>query len=236
MSNDLYNQKWQKFLKRIWLFQFIPFVDFVFTAGSLATGKVHEHSDFDVIIGVKRGRIFTCRAFCTAAYSLLGWRRKGSRRKFVDSDSFVDLDYASDKFCFSHFVTPAAYCLSPPYNKYWQNLYSSLVPVYGEQILIQKFWDANQDWMEERRVYGGDQRHLYKERGFIKLVLEELLSGRLGEWLEQKLKAAQIRRIKASLPKTEQYKPRLIYNDDELEFHPHTKRIEDFSPPHQTGF
>ncbi len=233
-SMNLYEQKWQKFLKRIWPFNFIPFVDFVFAAGSLATGKMREDSDFDAIVGSRQGRIFIARAFCILFFGLLGWRRRGSHSRH--SHTFVphsctkvrDSHYASDKFCFSHFVTPRAYRLSPPYNRYWQNLYLSLVPVYGEKVLIQKFWDANRDWMEERKVYAEDKRHIYKERGLAKLILEWMLSGPLGDRLEKKLKIIQIKRIEQSLKTTEVYKPRIVYGDNELEFHPDTKRIQDF--------
>lgn len=213
---DLRRQKWQKFLKKIWPFRFIPFVDFVFASGSLATGRMREYSDFDVLIGVKKGRIFTVRFFCAAAFGILRWRkaRKDSEEK------------ASDKFCFNHFVTPAAYGLAEPHNEYWKNLYLSLIPVAGDKILIQKFYDANQDWLGERKVYSETPSHLYKENGFIKLTLEGLLSGRLGDKLESFLKKKQIKRIKASLESETAYKPRIIFTDDELEFHIDTRRIE----------
>ena len=222
MSNDWHNRKWQKFLKRVWLFSFIPFVDFVFAAGSLVTGKMHEDSDFDVIVGVRQGRIFTARAFCILVFGLLGWRRPGNLQTY----KLTNLQ-TSNRFCFNHFITPKSYRLSPPHNEYWQNLYFSLAPIYGEKVLIQKFWDANRDWMAERKVYSEDKRHLYREQGFWKQVLEELFSGKLGDWLEQKLKTTQIKRIEQSLKSTQSYKPRIIYTDDELEFHPDTRRIEE---------
>jgi len=214
---NLYDQKWQKFLKRIWPFNFIPFVDFVFAAGSLATGKMREDSDFDVIVGARQGRIFTARAFCILLFGFLGWRR----HKLDHQKS------ASDKICFNHFVTPKAYRLSPPHNEYWQNLYLLLVPVYGDPALIQKFWDANQDWMGQRKMYKWDKRHMYKSKVLKTVILEKLLSGKIGDWLEKKLKAIQVKRIENSLKLVEIYKPRIVYNDDELEFHPHTKRTEE---------
>ena len=72
-GGTIYIQKWQKFLGRIWPFKFIPFVDFVLAAGSLATGNLREESDFDVIVGVRQGRIFTARAFCFLAFGMFGW-------------------------------------------------------------------------------------------------------------------------------------------------------------------
>lgn len=218
MASSLADQKWEKFLSRIWLFKFIPFVDFVLAAGSLATGNVNENSDFDVIVGVRPGRIFSARAFCIFSYGLFGWRRKKIDHK----------ESARDKFCFNHFVAPAAYRLSPPHNDYWKKLYSSLVPVYGRPETIQKFFDANSDWAGKREADTKDSRYLYRQRGWAARLRESCLPNAFWNWLEKKLKEAQIRRIEKSLPGDSGYKPRIIYNDNELEFHPDTRRTEGF--------
>lgn len=212
--NDLSDKKWRKFLSRVWLFKFVPFVDFVLAAGSLATGGMNQNSDFDVIVGVRQGRIFTVRMFCFIGFGMFGlWARHPDKSK--------------DRLCFNHFVTPRAYRLSPPHNAYWQNLYANLVPVYGKPALIQRFFRANKDWMKEPRLYQLDARHLYKKSNWIKRTREWLLSGFFGDWLEKKLKKIQIKKIEAGLiHKTNTYAPRIIVSDDELEFHPDTKRIE----------
>ena len=252
--NNLYSQKWQKFLKRVWPFKFIPFVELVLAAGSLATGNacpphnlrqkepvqgtaqvmwgMHENSDFDVIVGVRQGRIFTARAFCILAFGMLGWRAKHPNSlKSLPLQYTVLLKWkhpSKDKLCFNHFVTPAAYRLSPPHNEYWKNLYKNLVPVYGEPVVIQKFFDANADWLQERRRYKSDQRHVYKKKRLVARIREWLLKGKFGDWLEKILKAIQITRIENSLKNQSGYKPRIIYSDNELEFHPHTQRIEQY--------
>lgn len=212
-DNNLYNQKWQKFLSRVWPFNFIPFVDFVLAAGSLATGNMNENSDFDVIVGVRQGRIFTTRFFCFLVFKSLGWwARHPSKSK--------------DRLCFNHFITPKTYRLSPPYNEYWKNLYQKLVSVYGDPAIIQKFFDANADWLGARRMYKGDERHIYKERGSLKRFFEWRWFGIWANWLEKILKAIQMAKIEKNLKFWNGYKPRIIYNDNELEFHPDTKRIE----------
>jgi hypothetical protein len=212
--------KWRKLLSRARLFRFIPFADFVLVAGSMAMGNPKEDSDFDVIVGVRQGRIFTARFFCILFFGLLGWRQKG--------DHLADKRLQEpDRFCFNHFITPSAYRLSPPHNKYWKDLYKSLVPIYGDPAVTQKFYDANADWMGERRIYKNDSRHLYEYQSLIKSFLERLLSGKSGDLLE-KLKFIQIYFIKCKL-KNLGYKPRIIFNDSELEFHPDTKRIEEYN-------
>src|SRR3989344_7208572 len=237
MESNVFNQKWQKFLSRVWLFKFIPFVDFVLAAGSLATGNRHENSDFDVIVGVRQGRIFTARAFCILAFGFFGWRRRGVHKSISYANAQVDKLNESDlktyklknlqtkdRFCFNHFVTPAAYRLSEPHNDYWKKLYSSLAPVYGEPAAVQKFFDANAGWAGSRKADIQDNRYLYKKIGLIARFREKILSGALGDWLEQKIKAIQIQRIEKSLKTDSGYKPRIIYSDNELEFHPNTSR------------
>lgn len=215
MENKISERKWQKFLSRVWLFKFVPFVDFVFAAGSLATGNIREESDFDVIIGVRQGRIFTVRMLCFIGFGMFGlWARHPGKSK--------------DRLCFNHFVTPAAYRISPPYNEYWKKLYKSVVPVFGSPEAIQKFYDANTDWIGERRIYANDARHLYKKSNWIKKSREWILSGELGNWLEKKLKSVQINKIKAGAEEQNTYSPRIIINDNELEFHPDTKRIRTY--------
>ncbi|MHB9019422.1 MAG: nucleotidyltransferase domain-containing protein [Minisyncoccota bacterium] len=231
-------EKWKKLLHRARLFSYVPFVEFVFVAGSMAMDKAREDSDFDVIVGARSGRIFTVRFFCIFLFGLFGWRRKKGASE----------EEAKDKFCFSHFVTQEKYLLSGPYNKYWQELYSSLVPIYGDKDLIQKFYDVNSTWIDfdhhyeaclrrqesatkrsiPRRLPRPFQSLAMTEKGQAKGIFEKILSGKLGDVIEKFLKKIQIKKIEKSLKTEAQYKPRIIFNDNELEFHPHTKRIEEF--------
>lgn len=219
--NLLADKKWQKFLKRSRIFKHIPFLSFSFAAGSLAMGNLHENSDFDVIIGTRTGRIFTTRAACILIFGILGWRR-------TMSDEHGNKT-ASDKFCFSHFVAPAAYRLSPPYNEYWKRLYGSIVPIYGDEKLIQDFFNSNADWIGARREFEGDKKYLGDKKSILKVFLEWILSARMGDWLEIIAENIQIAKIKRSFVLVQKYKPRIIVNKNELEFHPNTKRAEEIS-------
>lgn len=216
----LYDKKWEKFLRRSWLFRFAPFCDFALAAGSMAVGNVGVDSDFDVIVGARSGRIFTARFFAVILFGLFGWRRKKLNHK----------ESAADKICLNHFLTEQSFRLSPPHDNYWRNLYLSLVPVFGPADKINRFFQANADWLEKKRVYEDDLRHLYRKNSSSKSIAEFLLSGRLGDWLEKILKRAQTNRIERSLRRDAPgFKPRIIYSDTELEFHPDTRRAEEFA-------
>jgi len=214
MKNDLYSRKWEKFLHRVKPFRFVPFVEFVIAAGSLATGKLHDGSDFDVIVGVRRGRIFTARFFAVIIFKIFGYHRRGMDHK-------TDV---ADKICLNHFVTERKYRLNPPYTGTWTELYQSLVPIMGDEKKISQFFESN-DWMESKRVYRRDERYIEKSNSFIKKFWEWILGGKLGDILER-LKFIQIFQIKRGLDGALGYKGRVFWGDDELEFHPDRSKFE----------
>lgn len=215
----LYDQKWKKFLGRAWVFRFVPFVEFVLGAGSMATGNVHGDSDFDVIVGVRAGRIFTARFLLAVLLGALGFRRK----------KLSHHEAARDKICLNHFVTKNAYRLSPPHNEYWRYLYKGLVPVFGSKESIKGFFEANRDWLGENIGFQEDSRHIHSMGHRLIKLAERFFSRRLGDGLELILKKMQVRRIEKGLEAEERnYKPRIRYGDDELEFHPDTRRIDEF--------
>ena len=213
---EVLEKKWRKFLGYRSIFSFIPFLDFVIVAGSLAFGKVHENSDFDIIVGAKKGRIFTVRFFAVALFGLLSIRRKGIDHKIA----------SKDKICLNHFVTEASYRLSPPHDLYWQKLYRNLEPVYGNSHAVEMFFRKNRDWCGREEIFLN--RDLWQETKLnsFRKILEITLRGSLGNIFERFLKKFQLNRIQKSLKRDSGYKPRLRYNDEELEFHPDTARIE----------
>lgn len=204
-------------MRRTWPFRFIPFVELALAAGSMAMGNVKEQSDFDVIVGARQGRIFTARFFTVLIFGLLGWRRKKLNHK----------EEAADKICLNHFVTAKAYRLSGPHDAYWKKLYQNLVPLFGAREAINRFFSANGDWMGAPRIFIDDLRRDRSVAAWPRVAVEKILSGWLGNCLESFLRRAQISRIERGLRNDPPgHNPRIIYGDDELEFHPDTKRIE----------
>src|SRR3989344_5349480 len=208
MKSDLYYRKWEKFLKRVRPFRFVPFVEFVLAAGSLATGRVHESSDFDVIVGTRQGRIFTTRFFAVIIFKIFGYHRRGIDHK----------GDAADKICLNHFVTERKYRLDPPHAGSWMELYQSLVPVMGNEENIKRFFEAN-DWIAPKRIYRRDERYMGRGDSSIKRFLEWILGGKIGDQLER-LKFVQIHEIKKGLKRALEHRGRISWSDDELEFHP----------------
>jgi len=213
----LYDKKWRKFLKRARLFRFIPFVITVFGAGSMALGSVRQHSDFDVLIIAKKGRIFTARFFSVLFFDFFGWRRK----------SIIHKEEASDKICLNHFITSSVENPGWPYNDYGEELYHSLVPLFGARKDINNFFSSLKK-ISSRVFFTEDLRYRGDGKSFFKSALEKLFSGFLGNMLEKILKFFQLKRIKKSLSKISLPKEaRIRFSDDVLEFHPLIKPCSD---------
>ncbi|MDP2703896.1 MAG: hypothetical protein Q8P01_01605 [bacterium] len=233
---EIREKKWNKLLKWHWLFNWLPFVDFALVAGSMAMGEETENSDFDIILGCEKKRIFTARICTIALFSLVRKRRKSTDGK----------ETSKDKFCFSHFVTPDSYTLRPPYNAYWQKLYQSLVPIYGKEEKVKKFFAANawaQDVLrsdvpsiaasqspaeggEDIRPPQCDNRWLPKKPNVFRWTWEMFFKTPFGNLVENILKKYQLNRISKKKPVGKN--PRVYADDTELELHPDTTRIEKY--------
>jgi len=214
------DKKWERLLRYAHHFRHVPFVDFVLAAGSMAMGTARDDSDFDVIVGVSFGRIFTVRMITALLFGLLGARRWKADHK----------ENAKDKLCFNHFVTPAGYTLDPPRNEYWACLYRRLVPIYGADEAIEKFFSAN-EWCGRRQTAlqcaVPAPRH-ESAPSAVRCVLERILGGGLGDAVEDLCRRYQVRRIEKNIGDSLGYKPYVKYDDDEIRFHIDTRRIEEW--------
>lgn len=141
----LYDQKRLKLLRRARLFNWVPFVEKVFLAGSMALGHVHENSDFDVIVVTAPGRLYTARFFCLLLFGLAGWRRTLTNPK--------------DGFCFNHFVINDR-SLMEPFGEYGAQLKKNL-----EEIFTRPSASIKAAWLIEPLV---KRLQIYRIEKFLK--------------------------------------------------------------------
>ncbi len=191
----------------------VPFVDFILVAGSIATGNVKPESDIDLIVGCRAGRIWTVRLMMVTFLEITGVRRR-------DEDTKQD---SSNKICLNHFVTPTSYCLRPPYNSYWVNLYQKLIPFGGDNNAIRTFFTANADWAGPHP----NVREVSSLENGAREFFELILRGSFGNFIENAARKAQLKRI-AKKSVSPEAKPRVRFDNEELEFHPDTTRIETY--------
>ena len=190
-------QKKSKLNSYIKIFRFLPFVETVFLAGSLALGRAKSDSDFDVIVGTKPGRIFTARFFCLLVFGLMGLRRRGGKKK--------------DKVCFNHFVTGKNYFIEP-YNDYLTRLYRRLLPLYGDEEPVKQFAIQN------RLDYEISDKALWSEArdsGF-KIWLQKILRSVLGDFIERILRKIQVWHIRKVIRDSRILEGGVKYNEDEI--------------------
>lgn len=201
--------KWQITRRAVWWLRFVPYLRAVFASGSLAMRNTDELSDLDVLVVIKHGRIWLARLLTTGLLSVLRIRRRGRDR------------VAPDKICLNHYITGRSLYISHK-SIYNAQTYANLVPVYvADKNLIDIFKQAN-GWVLDYVCQWNDSiASHYRGQAYIVKVGEIFLRGWLGDWLEKLTRDYQSRRI-ALDPVTHQAGGRVIFTDEQLEFHPHS--------------
>ncbi len=210
--------KWKKLLRLAKWFRFAPFIEFVIASGSMAIGNVRASSDFDVLVGVRSGRIFTARYFLNFIFGLLGKRR-------LDDAT----DSSPDRFCFNHLITEVTFARGAP-DTYDQLLYRNMVPLWGDSGAIRAFFRAN-TWCGVTELAAQNLRSLPDGRNIIGRLWELFLGGRFGDLVEYKLIAPIAKRRLAVYVSGKPQEGRVVVSDAELEFHFNLRYEKRFTGP-----
>ena len=207
-------QKWKKFLRIAKWFQVVPYLRAILTSGSLAINNTGQESDFDVLTIAKSGRLYTCRIFLSLVASLFGVRRTRYEKS------------APDKFCFNHYITDGN--LNIKYESlYNAQTYANIKPVLVKNGIFSRFYTEN-IWIN-KYVYNFKPAEEFVLRKVSSNFLlsgigragEFILNSYLGDKIEDWAKKYQQKRIKEN-PTTHESGGRVIFNNNELEFHPHS--------------
>ncbi|MEK7512690.1 MAG: hypothetical protein AAB601_00645 [Patescibacteria group bacterium] len=206
------DRKWRRLRRLARLFRHLPFVDFVFASGSMALGNVTASSDFDLLIGVRHGRLFSARYFALALFATFGVRRTNDRE-----------DSSPNKLCLNHLVTEASYG-KPPWNRYRRELYRNLVPLSGKRDALAAFREANRP-AGPPATDECDLRYVGGPPSAAARFLEFVLGGRLGDLVERTIAAPVARRRLNRYLARREYRglstsaSRVVISNEELEFH-----------------
>lgn len=178
----------------------IPFVRGVGLAGSQAMGLQKIDSDIDLLIIVHPKFLWLTRTLVTAYFQLLGKRRHGKN--------------ISNRFCLNHYLAGVK-TINELKNLYTAWEYAKLRPlVYGQ--IISEFQQKNRSWIAAFLPNFEILVHDEVKTSSAQKILEKLLSGRFGQWLEIKLKNWQLPKIRQ-----EEF---ILVREDELSFHPQSKQ------------
>jgi predicted nucleotidyltransferase len=213
----LADQKWKKIRRIAKLLQILPYLRMIGVTGSLTLNNTRQESDLDLLIVTKPGRIWTSRVLVTGLIGVLGQRRRDQITK--------------DKICLNCYISEAALEIKPKMKSHDLHAayeYFRLIPLLEiKKGLSQNFQKAN-TWIKKYFFFDYDKKNnlktvkINKLLGLFRYGFERLLDTRIGDFLEKKLGQWQKRRIKKKL-KTPQPDDQVVFNDQCLMFHPHSK-------------
>ena len=205
-------QKWKKFLRIAKWFQAVPYLRAILASGSLAINNTDKESDFDVLSVAKSGRLYTCRIFLCLVASLF-WARR-TRSDII----------APDKFCFNHYVTDKNMNIRHE-SLYNAQTYANLKPVLVADGIFNRFYVENV-WLK-KYIHNFISADKFILRSVVSSPMltgigrfgEFILNSPLGDKIEDWAKKYQQKRIREN-PVTYEPGGRVVFNDNELEFHP----------------
>lgn len=158
-----------QFLKKahgmVRLMTWFPFVRAVYISGSLSKGVMPKGGDVDYFIVTKNNRLWVCRTFLILFKKifLLNSKKYFCVNYFVGED-FLEIE-EKNRFTATEIVT--------------------LLPLYG-RVKYQEFWEVNR-WISSFYPHAPScslDEVKEQKRTIPQVILESLLNGRLGEWMD----------------------------------------------------
>lgn len=197
------------------LLAYVPFLRMAGLNGSVVRGEDNDLSDIDFLIIAVPGRLYTARFFSYSLIHLTGWRRYGNK--------------TVDRICLNCYLATTHPDITPrnPESLFKvAQAYKYLIPLVDDGKTADLFFKSNQ-WFHHFQITGHDvSRKIAKQLlgGHPPLrpkrILEHTLSGKFGNWLEQKLMAWQQRRIERGIKPGDE----TLATVDEIRAHPHKLR------------
>lgn len=188
-----------------WL-RFIPFVRMIGMTGALAIKNANVKSDLDILVVLKKGKIWTGRTLVTLFLHIVGTRRHGRK--------------TADRVCLNYFITDESLEVITK-DLFAASEYMFLFPLYGwetyERFQIKNQWiksmKPNYALCEIRPLKILDNSCLSKN---IRNIGEAILSP---GWIENWMRKIEKKRIMQN-PKTHQEGSMVYASDDALVFLP----------------
>lgn len=180
--------RWRRIRLVAWLMSYLPFISAVFASGSLAMSNTSETSDLDILIIVRKNKLWTFRLLLLLLLSVLRLRRTRSDH------------VAPNKICPNHFISHGALTI-PFRHLYNAQTYANLVPLLAEnKNIVEQFYIEN-TWIGQylHRMPKSQSNIIKTKKNITKKLpayfLELLLISPIGSMLERFAKEYQIKRI-----------------------------------------
>ncbi len=129
-ANKISEAKIKRLRRAVWFLRFIPYVRMIGVTGRLSMKSASQQSDWDVLIVLKNGHIWTGRTLVTAFLQLIGKRRYGKKIK--------------DRICLNHFITDESLevITKEKFPEFSAHEFSFIFPIFDSGI-FQKFQFRN---------------------------------------------------------------------------------------------
>lgn len=212
--------KWKK-LKRLGCFLALsPFLRLAAVTGSLTAYNTQTSSDFDLLIILKKNRLWLGRLLLTGLVGLLGRRRHGT--------------LTQDRLCLNCYLTEEKLEITPkikPRDWHAAQEYGRLTPLLEIESGLYKKFVASNLWLADflknypwPNDLGAKRLRSGLFSSALRQALEWLLEGSLGERLEMATGRWQKKRIQHKRP-PEKFLggDQVFISDDCLMFHPQSK-------------
>src|SRR3989344_781711 len=206
--------KIKKLRRVVWLLRLVPFVRMIGVTGRLAMKNAEEKSDWDILVILKGGKIWTGRTLVTLLVHLIGKRRHKNKIK--------------DRVCLNYFITGDSLEISTR-DLYSSNEYYFTFPLFDADI-FKKFRLKNR-WIKNFKP-----NYQPEEIGNLRIIKDSWLSRTsrtLGEalfgfdFLEKWLRKWEKGKIMRN-PKTREKGGLIIASDEKLIFLPEPQGPEVF--------
>lgn len=210
-SDRAYRYKWWRTGVAVGLLRQLPFIRMAAVGNTLADHTAGEDSDIDLFIVTDPKRLFTARLLVTAVLQVFGLRRHGKK--------------VANRMCLSFWTTTEHLDLSDiafePYDIYLAYWVAGLRPVLDGGT-YREFLKANR-WVNSYVPGYADTEFEPPAPGRAAAWQERLLSGRIGDRLEERLAKFQLKRIDTE-PRSDEPDVRIIADRTMLKFHEKERR------------
>ncbi|HFC76989.1 MAG TPA: hypothetical protein ENJ27_02060 [Candidatus Moranbacteria bacterium] len=198
-------------IKRLqWLIYFlrcVPFVRMILVTGRLAMKNAQPKSDWDVLVVLKSGKIWTGRTAITIVTQLLGKRRYGSKIR--------------NRVCLNYFITTNSLEIRNKdffsANEYFFAMPIFVVGNYFKKFQLKNSWIKNYKpnyYLSEARYLKAVDDNYFSKK--VRTILEKIVDF---DWLEKYLEKIEKKKIKNN-PNTQKINSLIEADDQALIFLP----------------
>ena len=199
-----------------YLLQIAPFVRAVILTGSMTIGSTNESSDIDLLIVTKERRLYLARFFVTLLTTLTGLRRTPKTKN------------PAGKFCLNYYLAADNLDIRP-HTARCARFHRHIIRVWDKDGICERIYRQNQ-WLRsfEPKIVDENQIAILKNNfpldrwltlSLIRLPFEILLTGKLGNFAEDKFSKWQMSKILNSKTRKDNKKT-IVVRKNELRLHP----------------